>query len=271
MTERRDDDEIPITVDDSPPARQAPGAATRILGTDVVAAALDIASRADLERAPSSSRSFDPARTRVLDMKRLWPQVEVASAPPNDRRPEPSAAAAQRVSAPPDSPLEVPRGVPKGIRATLRDASPRRRAIVAMIPITALIWVARAATDPSARPVTRANVATQSPSSEHRAPNPTAPRVTSTPAPTPAAPPPVAAALPAPRVVEPSAPSPEPTSARKGAPPRTLERDAADAVARADYGSAVRVYQELAALHPERSVFRESARILAEKVAPPER
>jgi hypothetical protein len=36
-------------------------------------------------------------------------------------------------------------------------------------------------------------------------------------------------------------------------------------VAAADYGSAMKLYDQLAAAHPGRTVFRESARILGEK------
>jgi hypothetical protein len=63
----------------------------------------------------------------------------------------------------------------------------------------------------------------------------------------------------------------ETLGAPTNAPPRSLERSAVDAVARADYGSALKCYQELSKIQPDRSVFRESARIIAEKMIPVDR
>jgi hypothetical protein len=61
---------------------------------------------------------------------------------------------------------------------------------------------------------------------------------------------------------------PRPTTG-KGAPSRTLARQASDAVAAGSYGEALKVYEQLATEHPEMPVYREAARILRAKMAEP--
>jgi hypothetical protein len=50
---------------------------------------------------------------------------------------------------------------------------------------------------------------------------------------------------------------------------KSLERDAADAVAAGLYDDAARLYDELAKQHPEDPVFAEAARIMREKAGKP--
>jgi hypothetical protein len=254
-------DEVQVVIDDAPDKPQERHASTRILGSDVIAAAIDYA-RAPNPPSPgdaSSPRTFDPARTRILDMNRLWPEMQqVAAARPAS----PTTEASPRVSAATAGVDHTPRGletppagVPKGLAESFRRASPRRRAIAFTMPITLVLLVIRWATDQRAlshagmrRPAARETVAAEA------APDPA----------TDVHPPIAPMAIPATR---PAAASAEPPT-RKGPVARTLEREAADAVARADYASARRLYEELAAAHPDRPVFRESARILAEKASP---
>jgi hypothetical protein len=59
---------------------------------------------------------------------------------------------------------------------------------------------------------------------------------------------------------------PHPTSG-KGAPPRSLERQASDAVAAGSFSDALKLYEQLAAQHPDMAVYKEAARILKTKMA----
>jgi len=59
---------------------------------------------------------------------------------------------------------------------------------------------------------------------------------------------------------------PHPTSG-KGAPARTLERQASDAVAAGSNAEALNVYEQLAAQHPDLPVYKEAVRILKGKMA----
>jgi hypothetical protein len=81
-----------------------------------------------------------------------------------------------------------------------------------------------------------------------------------------AAPPPPETAQPKPAA--PSAPGadkgPQPTSG-KGAPPRTVNRQAVDAVIAGSHVDAIKFYEQLAAEHPESPVYKEAARILRAK------
>src|SRR5204863_9663908 len=65
-------DEVEVSFEQDPSDRKTRRVATRILGSDVIAAAM---LEAKLEPKPDAKPS-DPARTRILDMNRLLPELE---------------------------------------------------------------------------------------------------------------------------------------------------------------------------------------------------
>jgi hypothetical protein len=269
------DDEIPVTFEESP------GRSTMVLGSNMIEQVL-------ASKIPSRPRS-----TVRIDVEQLWSHVqrdeqslaadEPAPAPSRDAwhtRPLEVRAPALEEDPEPEEALTV-EGVPRGFGAWFRQAPLRRRALVVMLPLGVLLVLTQWATAHGVRLQSGSRAAPPAPRA--------APSVAAAPAPvaplpdpawpavaaTPAQAPPFEASHPVlaePTSSAPSAPRgspPDPASARRGAQPRTLERDAVDAVARADFAAASKVYAHLAELYPERSVFRESARILSEKVTGP--
>jgi hypothetical protein len=158
MSKRDNDAHSPAAPADTPPKRLTPGAATRILGSDVITAALRHAATPPGPEGGSSRRDtlkpFDPGRTRILDMKRLWPQVQVAATlpdpEPDPNRPPEAERPGLSTPAPRKMRFEAPEGWPKSLRAHFRNASPRRRALAILLPITFIIVLVRVATDPGA-------------------------------------------------------------------------------------------------------------------------
>ncbi|HEX9294659.1 MAG TPA: hypothetical protein VF881_02460 [Polyangiaceae bacterium] len=255
-------EDIPVVVDDrsveSEHGHRSRSGETRVLGSTIIRAAIEQAmatSQAAGETDPARAvQAVDPGSTRILDIKSLWPQAQLvaagSSAPlsvPKKERPGRSLT--------PTSEDIAPGGAPKGLGARFRQASPQARAIILMLPITLALVINR--TGVGRRLVASLGGNTRQPAA--------APQDAPTAALTPVETKPASAALRpagrAPSDAEASAGS----VARKGSPGRTLEREAADAVARADYGSAVKLYEELAAAHPGRTAFSESARILRDK------
>ncbi|MBI5537786.1 MAG: hypothetical protein HY898_33990 [Deltaproteobacteria bacterium] len=79
---------------------------------------------------------------------------------------------------------------------------------------------------------------------------------------------PVASAKPPPSVAPNAAADKGPhATSGKGAPPRSLERQASDAVAAGSFSEALKVYEQLAAEHPDMPVYKEAVRILKGKMA----
>jgi hypothetical protein len=151
-----------------------------------------------------------------------------------------------------------------------KQASVPQKAILCLLPVAFVAVLVMfgdeesEASAPKPRPQPSAVVSASSSAPE---PVPTAsaappPEDTAAPVPTPE---PVAAVdKPAPQPGSDKGPSP---TTGKGAPPRSLERQAADAVAAGSHAEAVKLYEQLAAQNPESPVYKEAVRILRLKMA----
>jgi hypothetical protein len=205
-----------------------------------------------LAPAPMPEQRSVEVPTRVVDIKAMWPQDRLranAAASPTLATPSPA-----------DSPSEKSgRG---GIAGTFRNASLPKRIVFILLPLTFAAFIFRTAAHNAARAraaaaEASAPAASSAPSTKPKAQDgpPHSPDDTGQPA---------ALAAPASSADALATPAIDDRPDRPGA--RTRERQAADLVSSGDLAGALKIYQDLAAAHPERAAFREAARILQQKV-----
>jgi hypothetical protein len=205
----------------------------------------------DSERGHEKPAGRVEVPTRVVDIKAMYPQGRLA---PN--------SVGMTGSVPPSEPEPAAKPARRGLAGSFRNASLPKRIVFVLLPLTFAAFIFRTAAQQAAR--TRAAAAHLS------APAPSAP-ASAKPKSAEEGPPPSAAmgtrVAPTASDAPVAPPAPDPETARTGPTVRSRERQAADLVSSGDFAGATKIYQELAAAHPDRAAFREAARILQEKSA----
>jgi hypothetical protein len=236
---------------------------------------------------PPAMGAPPPAQGGGFQSRQFPPPPSAPLGPPSDPTggaplgpPGPAGPPSGLLNVPPPSVRapDAPEKFPDMLKREWAAAPPLRRGLVAALPIAVIValWLLLSGSPPPPPPKTVASAAPTTPPAPPPPPVPTVAQVPTVwppvepPPPVPPPPPPVAGAHPAPPAGGTATPAPSASVASSatvdGGTGDRRERQAGDLVATHAYAEAIRVYEQLAAEHPQNPAFHEAARILRNKV-----